>query len=157
MAQPVATPTTTTSGGCGGGGGGGSTSSSSGMICGDMVSFRETLRDTFREHVLMGGNNGTLGLPNGTNDSTLQIHVPSSGKSCCGIYLTQAVSIRWFIILIAFFGVCCSVAGTILGALKASVGEHLTISLLMIGNLFNSVLLLFLTQFQGHTHFKRRM
>ena len=30
-------------------------------------------------------------------------------------------------------GICCSVVGTVLGAMKASGREHLTVSLLMIG------------------------
>ncbi|XP_044734067.1 putative uncharacterized protein DDB_G0277255 isoform X2 [Chrysoperla carnea] len=54
-------------------------------------------------------------------------------KSCCGVLLTQTVSIRWFIVMIAFVGVCCAIVGTILGAMKASGREHLTVSLLMIG------------------------
>ena len=54
-------------------------------------------------------------------------------KSCCGVTVTQAVSIRWFIVMIAFVGICCSVVGTVLGAMKASGREHLTVSLLMIG------------------------
>ncbi|XP_059081777.1 uncharacterized protein LOC131879454 isoform X2 [Tigriopus californicus] len=56
-----------------------------------------------------------------------------SGKNCCGVHVTQTVSIRWFIVMIAFLGICCSVVGTVLGALKASGREHLTVSLLMIG------------------------
>ena len=35
--------------------------------------------------------------------------------------------------MIAFVGICCSVVGTVLGAMKASGREHLTVSLLMIG------------------------
>ena len=54
-------------------------------------------------------------------------------KACCGVTVTQAVSIRWFIVMIAFVGICCSVVGTVLGAMKASGREHLTVSLLMIG------------------------
>ncbi|XP_049854930.1 uncharacterized protein LOC126335558 isoform X1 [Schistocerca gregaria] len=54
-------------------------------------------------------------------------------KSCCGVVVTQTVSIRWFIVMIAFVGVCCAVVGTVLGAMKASGREHLTVSLLMIG------------------------
>eukprot|EP00095_Tigriopus_kingsejongensis_P009095 snap_masked-scaffold295_size218279-processed-gene-1.0 protein:Tk09095 transcript:snap_masked-scaffold295_size218279-processed-gene-1.0-mRNA-1 annotation:"conserved hypothetical protein" len=56
-----------------------------------------------------------------------------SGKNCCGVHVTQTVSIRWFIVMIAFLGSCCSVVGTVLGALKASGRDHLTVSLLMIG------------------------
>ena len=54
-------------------------------------------------------------------------------KSCCGVTVTQTVSIRWFIVMIAFVGICCSIVGTVLGAMKASGREHLTVSLLMIG------------------------
>jgi hypothetical protein len=43
------------------------------------------------------------------------------------------VSIRWFVLVIAFVGLCCTVVGTVLGALKAAGREHLTVSLLMIG------------------------
>ncbi|XP_067006367.1 uncharacterized protein [Anabrus simplex] len=35
--------------------------------------------------------------------------------------------------MIAFVGICCAVVGTVLGAMKASGREHLTVSLLMIG------------------------
>merc|ERR1711971_753104 len=55
------------------------------------------------------------------------------GKSCCGVTMSQTVSIRWFIVMIAFVGICCAVVGTVLGAMKASGREHLTVSLLMIG------------------------
>ena len=58
-------------------------------------------------------------------------------KNCCGISVSQTVSIRWFIVMIAFVGICCSVVGTVLGALKASGREHLTVSLLMIGKYQN--------------------
>jgi len=54
-------------------------------------------------------------------------------KSCCGIAVSQTVSIRWFIVMIAFVGICCAIVGTVLGAMKASGREHLTVSLLMIG------------------------
>ncbi|XP_076309794.1 uncharacterized protein LOC143225022 isoform X2 [Tachypleus tridentatus] len=54
-------------------------------------------------------------------------------KHCCGLIVTQAVSIRWFIAMIAFVGLCCAIVGTVLGALKATGREHLTVSLLMIG------------------------
>ena len=56
-------------------------------------------------------------------------------KSCCGVLVTQAVSIRWFIIMIAFVGLCCTVVGTVLGAVKNNTSEYLTITLLMIGKL----------------------
>ncbi|KAK3875223.1 hypothetical protein Pcinc_019884 [Petrolisthes cinctipes] len=54
-------------------------------------------------------------------------------KSCCGLLVTQAVSIRWFIIMIAFVGLCCTVVGTVLGAVKTYNSEYVTITLLMIG------------------------
>lgn len=54
-------------------------------------------------------------------------------KHCCGVLVTQTVSIRWFIVMIAFVGLCCAIVGTVLGALKATGREHLTVSLLMIG------------------------
>jgi len=50
--------------------------------------------------------------------------------------VSQSVSIRWFIVMIAFVGICCAIVGTVLGAMKASGREHLTVSLLMIGTLF---------------------
>ena len=65
-------------------------------------------------------------------------------KNCCGVHVTQTVSIRWFIVMIAFVGICCSIVGTALGALKASGREHLTVSLLMIGE--------FYTHTHTHTH-----
>ena len=37
--------------------------------------------------------------------------------------------------MIAFVGICCAIVGTVLGAMKASGREHLTVSLLMIGML----------------------
>ena len=57
--------------------------------------------------------------------------------NCFNPLLQSTVSIRWFIVMIAFVGICCSIVGTALGALKASGREHLTVSLLMIGE-FNS-------------------
>ena len=57
----------------------------------------------------------------------------TESKSCCGLAASQTVSIRCFIVMIAFVGICCSVVGTVLGAMKASGREHLTVSLLMIG------------------------
>jgi len=61
------------------------------------------------------------------------VHHASESKSCCGVSVSQTVSIRWFIVMIAFVGICCAVVGTVLGAMKASGREHLTVSLLMIG------------------------
>ena len=63
-----------------------------------------------------------------------------SGKSCCGVMVTQTVSIRWFIVMIAFVGICCAVVGTVLGAMRSSGREHLTVSLLMIGKLFIAII-----------------
>ncbi|XP_075559159.1 uncharacterized protein LOC142590660 isoform X3 [Dermacentor variabilis] len=57
-------------------------------------------------------------------------------KHCCGVLVTQTVSIRWFIVMIAFVGLCCAIVGTVLGALKATGREHLTVSLLMIAMLY---------------------
>ncbi|XP_046405563.1 uncharacterized protein LOC124170692 isoform X2 [Ischnura elegans] len=60
-------------------------------------------------------------------------------KSCCGLSAAgvggagQPASVRWFVLAIAFVGVCCALVGTVLGALKATGREHLTVSLLMIG------------------------
>lgn len=58
-------------------------------------------------------------------------------KSCCGLLVTQAVSIRWFIIMIAFVGLCCTVVGTVLGAVKTYNSEYVTITLLMIGEYYH--------------------
>lgn len=82
---------------------------------------------------LPGGPGGGMGLP----PPTMVSGSPSRPKSCCGLanIMTQALSVRWFIVLIAFVGVCCAVVGTVLGAMKASGREHLTVSLLMIGEL----------------------
>ena len=60
-------------------------------------------------------------------------HEEETPKSCCGVVVTQTVSIRWFIVMISFVGICCVIVGTVLGAMKASGREHLTVSLLMIG------------------------
>lgn len=57
-------------------------------------------------------------------------------KSCCGLLVTQAVSIRWFIIMISFVGFCCTVVGTVLGAVKTNNSEYVTITLLMIGKIW---------------------
>ena len=63
----------------------------------------------------------------------MYLHEEETPKSCCGVVVTQTVSIRWFIVMIAFVGICCVIVGTVLGAMKASGREHLTVSLLMIG------------------------
>ena len=75
-----------------------------------------------------GANNTDLEQP-----QTCLPHDSPDVKSCCGISVSQTVSIRWFIVMIAFVGICCAVVGTVLGAMKASGREHLTVSLLMIG------------------------
>ena len=73
-------------------------------------------------------------------------------KNCCGVAVTQTVSIRWFIVMIAFVGICCSVVGTVLGAMKASGREHLTVSLLMIGkDSFAKFLVLFKREAERNT------
>ncbi|XP_054282523.1 uncharacterized protein LOC128999841 [Macrosteles quadrilineatus] len=54
-------------------------------------------------------------------------------KSCCGVAVSQTLTVRWFIILIFLVGLCCAIVGTVLGAMKATGREHLTVSLLMIG------------------------
>ena len=72
-------------------------------------------------------------------------------KSCCGVTVSQTVSIRWFIVMIAFVGICCSIVGTVLGAMKASGREHLTVSLLMIGK---DIYFNFITIQWGQTHNK---
>jgi hypothetical protein len=99
---------------------------------------------TSPHYLLFGGSSGLMGNATGCDDDACAAAAiaaaasPSSGsgmsKNCCGLSVTQAVSIRWFIVMIAFVGICCSVVGTVLGALKASGREHLTVSLLMIGN-----------------------
>lgn len=53
-------------------------------------------------------------------------------KHCCALLVNQTISIRWFILMIAFVGLCCSLVGTVLGTFRMG-REHLTISLLMIG------------------------
>lgn len=54
----------------------------------------------------------------------------SASKTCLSC---NGVSIRWFILLIAFIGLLCAIIGTILGALRTTGREHLTLALLMIG------------------------
>jgi hypothetical protein len=66
-------------------------------------------------------------------------------KSCCGVTVSQTVSIRWFIVMIAFVGICCSIVGTVLGAIKASRKGNFTFSLLMIGKGWIATSLLFIT------------
>uniref|UniRef100_A0A1B6LQ45 Uncharacterized protein n=1 Tax=Graphocephala atropunctata TaxID=36148 RepID=A0A1B6LQ45_9HEMI len=74
-------------------------------------------------------------VPAGRRRSRLSPHFTPEDepKSCCGVAVSQTLSIRWFIILIFLVGICCAVVGTILGAMKATGREHLTVSLLMIG------------------------
>merc|ERR1711936_1291760 len=47
------------------------------------------------------------------------VQTDGESKTCCGLAVSQTVSIRWFIVMIAFVGICCSVVGTVLGAMKA--------------------------------------
>ncbi|GJQ72201.1 hypothetical protein Trydic_g3292 [Trypoxylus dichotomus] len=54
-------------------------------------------------------------------------------KSCCGLLAWKPGSLRWFIALIAVVAVCCVLVGTVLGAMRSSGRDHLTVSLLMIG------------------------
>ena len=61
------------------------------------------------------------------------------------------MSIRWFIVMIAFVGICCSIVGTVLGAMKASGREHLTVSLLMIGK---DIYFIFIVMHWGQNHNK---
>ncbi|EEB14008.1 conserved hypothetical protein [Pediculus humanus corporis] len=68
-----------------------------------------------------------------TSQGQMFAHEEETPKSCCGVVVTQTVSIRWFIVMISFVGICCVIVGTVLGAMKASGREHLTVSLLMIG------------------------
>ncbi|KAK2703775.1 hypothetical protein QYM36_017906 [Artemia franciscana] len=77
---------------------------------------------------------GFMGFPYSCRRNRGSIFVPDeSPKTCCGVPVTQTVSIRWFVVMIAFVGICCAVVGTVLGAMKATGREHLTVSLLMIG------------------------
>ena len=80
-----------------------------------------------------GGNTTDLENQTQHHQQTCLPHDSPDMKSCCGISISQTVSIRWFIVMIAFVGICCAVVGTVLGAMKASGREHLTVSLLMIG------------------------
>ena len=54
-------------------------------------------------------------------------------KQCCGLLATHSVAIRWLVVVIAFLGLLCSVVGTIVGVVKATGREHLTVALLLIG------------------------
>ncbi|XP_071444016.1 one cut domain family member 3-like [Hetaerina americana] len=83
-----------------------------------------------------GGGNGGGGGGGGAHYASDEDGPP---KSCCGLSAAgvggsgQPASVRWFVLAIAFVGVCCALVGTVLGALKATGREHLTVSLLMIG------------------------
>lgn len=77
-----------------------------------------------------GGHRAGRGHSGGFSGAASESEEP---KHCCGVMVTQTVSIRWFIVMIAFVGLCCAIVGTVLGALKATGREHLTVSLLMIG------------------------
>lgn len=54
-------------------------------------------------------------------------------KQCCGLLATHSVAIRWLVVVIAALGLVCSVIGTIVGVVKATGREHLTVALLLIG------------------------
>ncbi|KFM68440.1 hypothetical protein X975_09353, partial [Stegodyphus mimosarum] len=54
-------------------------------------------------------------------------------KQCCGLLATHSVAIRWLVVVIAALGLLCSVVGTIVGVVKATGREHLTVALLLIG------------------------
>ncbi|KAG8199585.1 hypothetical protein JTE90_009422 [Oedothorax gibbosus] len=54
-------------------------------------------------------------------------------KQCCGLLATHSVAIRWLVVIIAALGLVCSVIGTIVGVVKATGREHLTVALLLIG------------------------
>ncbi|GIY11361.1 uncharacterized protein CDAR_535631 [Caerostris darwini] len=54
-------------------------------------------------------------------------------KQCCGLLATHSVAIRWLVVVIAALGLLCSVVGTIVGVVKATGKEHLTVALLLIG------------------------
>ncbi|XP_015918393.1 uncharacterized protein [Parasteatoda tepidariorum] len=54
-------------------------------------------------------------------------------KQCCGLLATHSVAIRWLVVVIACLGLMCSVVGTIVGVVKATGREHLTVALLLIG------------------------
>lgn len=55
------------------------------------------------------------------------------GGACCGfLLLSQTVSVRWFIVIIAFVGLSCAVVGTVLGTLRSAGRQNLTVALLMI-------------------------
>ncbi|KAI9563128.1 hypothetical protein GHT06_010585 [Daphnia sinensis] len=83
--------------------------------------------------LLAASNSFTLPPAGGRRSRGSMYAGEESGKSCCGVMVTQTVSIRWFIVMIAFVGICCAVVGTVLGAMRSSGREHLTVSLLMIG------------------------
>ena len=69
-------------------------------------------------------------IENGGFQAETLIENNTECKSCCGLAASQTVSIRWFIVMIAFVGICCSVVGTVLiGAMKARGREHLTVSI----------------------------
>ena len=63
-------------------------------------------------------------------------------KSCCGFMVTESVSIRWFIIMIAFVGFCCTIVGTVLGAVQTHSSEYITVTLILIGEFLSLIYLL---------------
>lgn len=57
-------------------------------------------------------------------------------KQCCGLLATHSVAIRWLVVVIAALGLLCSVVGTIVGVVRVTGREHLTVALLLIGKSF---------------------
>ncbi|XP_039290141.1 uncharacterized protein LOC111044538 isoform X2 [Nilaparvata lugens] len=54
-------------------------------------------------------------------------------KSCCGVVVSQAASVRWLMLLVLLVGLCCAFVGTLLLVTRAAGRDHLTLALLIIG------------------------
>ncbi|RZF46234.1 hypothetical protein LSTR_LSTR010896 [Laodelphax striatellus] len=54
-------------------------------------------------------------------------------KSCCGVAVSQAASVRWLMLLVLLVGLCCAFVGTLLLVTRAAGRDHLTLALLIIG------------------------
>lgn len=54
-------------------------------------------------------------------------------KQCCGLLAAHSVAVRWLVIAVAALGLLCSVVGTVVGVVRATGRDHLTVSLLLIG------------------------
>lgn len=89
-------------------------------------------------------NNGSCWRPNTVTTPSQNVLNPcplpdlvtprrQARKQCCGLLATHSVAIRWLVVVIAFLGLLCSVVGTIVGVVKATGREHLTVALLLIG------------------------